>query len=72
MPVFSVVILAALIIFAWRNDSGFAYVMGAFLGIGTLFYIIGNGFVDEAPYALAGTVALVGIGYVRTRWPRRS
>ena len=66
MPVFSVIILLqALIIFAWRNDSGFAYVMGAFLGIFPLFYIIGNGFVGEAPYALAGTVALLGIGYVR-------
>ncbi len=74
MSLFAAVVLIALIIFCWRTNGGggFAYVMGVFLGIGTLFYTIGNGFRDEAPYALVGTVILLGIGYVRSRLLRQS
>jgi len=71
MSFFAALVLVGLIIFCWRtkDGGGFAYVMGTFLGIGTLFYVIGNGFRDEAPYALAGTAVLLGIGYARTHWP---
>jgi hypothetical protein len=47
------IVLAAL---SWREGASIAYVFGAFFGLGALFYTIGNGLRDEAPYpwALAG------------------
>ena len=53
---------------AWRTRSSFmAYVSAAVLGIGSVFYAIGNGFTGQAPYALGLAVALGVVGFLRDR-----
>jgi hypothetical protein len=56
----------------WRtSDGGIAYGIAIFGAIALAFYVIGNGFRDDAPYMAALIMALVVLGYLRDRFKSR-
>jgi hypothetical protein len=69
MPIVAAMIFIVVAALSWREGASIAYVFAAFFGLGALFYTIGNGFRDEAPYAWALASGFLVVGLIRGRIP---
>jgi hypothetical protein len=66
MDIFIIVFIFIAIAYAsWRKNYYLAYMMAAFIGVGNLLYMVGNGLGKEVWYIWAGVAGLLIVGYLR-------
>jgi hypothetical protein len=65
MALFLVFLFIAIAYASWQAGSHLAYMMAAFIGVGNLAYMIGNGLEKEVWYVWVLIAGLLLVGYLR-------